>query len=215
MKKNVTAAKITEEYIKSTAADVIEASEKVKTAANLYLEDVVSREKALDEQAKEYSNQIEIKTKERKKLAEQVTDLASRGKIEEAADGDVQLETLDNELARLKRKLKLLQSTTLKGDADLYKEMKNALDKVAELQQEHKLYIRALVPVVEEEMKRLERIKKELWWEAERNYIGGNFDKVERHYHDLDRKEREAKEKEAELRKEEAKKKGGTYYVFA
>ena len=198
--KKITAAEITPEFIEEQAAEIKEIAQKAKEAADAYMADLDQRKAALEKQAAEYREQIEAKKKQRKALAGKINDLSSRGMIDEAAEADVELEALDKAITTLERKLKLVSTAELKGDPKLYKAAQEANASMVAGQPVYRQNMRHLRAIVEAEMERLEKIKKELWYAEDRNhgyYAGNAFEKVDRHYRDLDRIEREAKERAA------------------
>lgn len=198
--KKISAGEINAEFITAQAGEWQAAADKAKAAAEAYLTDLEARKAALEKQAAEYRAQIESKKKQRKALAGKINDLSSRGMIDEAAEADVELETLDKAITTLERKLKLVSTAELKGDPKLYKAAQVANAAMLACQPVYKQNMRDLRAIVEAEMERLEKIKKELWYAEDRNhgyYAGNAFEKVDRHYRDLDRIEREAKERAA------------------
>ena len=198
--KKIIAAEITPEFIEDQAAEIKELAKKAKEAADAYMADLDQRKAALEKQAAEYREQIEAKKKQRKALAGKINDLSSRGMIDEAAEADVELEALDKAITTLERKLKLVSTAELKGDPKLYKAAQEANASMVAGQPVYRQNMRDLRAIVEAEMERLEKIKKELWYAEDRNhgyYAGNAFEKVDRHYRDLDRIEREAKERAA------------------
>ena len=198
--KKIIAAEITPEFIEDQAAEIKELAKKAKEAADAYMADLDQRKAALEKQAAEYREQIEAKKKQRKALAGKINDLSSRGMIDEAAEADVELEALDKAITTLERKLKLVSTAELKGDPKLYKAAQEANESMVAGQPVYRQNMRDLRAIVEAEMERLEKIKKELWYAEDRNhgyYAGNAFEKVDRHYRDLDRIEREAKERAA------------------
>ena len=198
--KKITAAAITPEFIEEQAAEIKELAQKAKEAADAYMADLDQRKAALEKQAAEYREQIEAKKKQRKALAGKINDLSSRGMIDEAAEADVKLEALDKAISTLERKLKLVSTAELKGDPKLYKAAQESNSAMVAGQPVYKQAMRDLMAIVEAEMERLEKIKRELWHAVDRNhcyYSSNAFEKVDRHYRDLDRIEREAKERAA------------------
>ena len=198
--KKITAAEITPEFIEEQAAEIKEIAQKAKEAADAYMADLDQRKAALEKQAAEYREQIEAKKKQRKALAGKINDLSSRGMIDEATEADVKLEALDKAISTLERKLKLVSTAELKGDPKLYKAAQESNAAMVAGQPVYKQAMRDLMAIVEAEMERLEKIKRELWHAVDRNhgyYASNAFEKVDRHYRDLDRIEREAKERAA------------------
>ena len=94
--KKINAAEITPEFIGEQAAEIKGLAQKAKEAADVYMADLDQRKAALEKQAAEYRAQIEAKKKQRKALAGKINDLSSRGKIDEAAEVDVELESWED-----------------------------------------------------------------------------------------------------------------------
>ena len=198
--KKITAAEITPEFIEEQAAEIKELAQKAKEAADAYMADLDQRKAALEKQAAAYQEQIESKKQQRKVLAGKINDLSSRGMIDKAAEADAELETLDKTISTLERKLKLVSTAELKGDPKLYKAAQESNAAMVAGQPVYSQHIRDLQAIVKAERERLEKIEKELWYAEDRNhgyYAGNAFEKVDRHYRDLDRIEREAKERAA------------------
>lgn len=217
-KENIVAAEITSELIEGQAVDIKALAQKAKDAADAYLADLKEREAALEKQAIDYRAQIESKKNQRKALAGKINDLSSRGKIDEAAEADMELEALDKSISTLERKLKLVSTAELKGDPKLYKAAQEAHAAMVAGQPAYSQHMRDLRAIVKAERERLEKIEKELGSAADRNhgyYAGVAFEKVERHYRDLDRIEREAKERAAAERAAAEKEKGSSRFIFA
>lgn len=208
MDKQITAGEINAEFIEEQAAEIKELAQKAKEAADAYMTDLDQRKAALEKQAAEYREQIEAKKKQRKALAGKINDLSSRGKIDEAAEADVKLEALDKVISTLERKLKLVSTAELKGDPELYKAAKEAHNNMLAAQPTYRDNIQELLYTANREISRLEKIAKELDYARDRKhgyYADNAFTKVDRHFRDLDRLEREAKEKaEAERKAAEA-----------
>lgn len=215
--REVTAAEITEEYIEAQTEEIKGLAEKAQEAAAAYMADLDQRKAALEKQATEYREQIEVKKKQRKALAGKINDLSSRGMIDEAAEADLELEALDKTISTLERKLKLVSTAELKGDPKLYKTAQEANTAMVAGQPVYKQNMRDLRAIVEVEQKRLEKMAKELWYVQDRNYgyyANNAFEKVNRHFHDLDRAEREAAERAAADRKARETEKRATRYTM-
>ena len=135
---------------------------------------------------------------ERKDLAANVNDLASRCDLDAAEAAEVKLEELDKSIASLSRKIRLINSAELKGDPELYRAAKVAHDAAEAHRQPYRQRIGELRSIVKEEIKRLEAVDQELYRAVDRNpgrFANNNFEKVDRHYHDLDKKGKEAAER--------------------
>ena len=124
------------------------------------------------------------------------------------------LETMDKEIVKLGRKLRLLQNAEVKGDPALYKAAKAAQDAVTAERTKYIETIRAFDSTVRDEKKRLEDMERELrYTHPESVGLGADdeFTKVDRHFRDLDRAQREAKEK-AEAERAAAARNANTIY---
>lgn len=202
--ENITAADITGEFISAQAREWQAAADKAKAAADAYLADLETRKAALAEQAAVYQTELNKLSTDRKKLAAKVTDLSSRGKIDKAAEADAELETLDKSISVLSRKIRLVNTAELKGDPTLYQAARAAYSAAEAERTPYRVKIDALQQIVESELERLKSMQRELHYARDRNpgyYANAVFDKVNRHYLDLDRLKREAAEKAAAERK--------------
>lgn len=212
-KENITAADITGEFISAQAGEWQAAADKAKAAADAYLADLETRKAALAEQAAVYQNELNKLSADRKKLAAKVTDLSSRGKIDKAAEADAELETLDKSISVLSRKIRLVNTAELKGDPTLYQAARAAYSAAEAERTPYRVKIDALQQIVESELERLKSMKRELHYARDRDpgyYANAVFDKVNRHYLDLDRLKCEAAEKAAAER-QAAEKEAGAY----
>jgi len=202
--KKISAGEINAEFITAQAGEWQAAADKAKTAAEAYLTDLETRKAALAEQAAGYKTELATLTAQRKKLAAKINDLSSRGQIDEAAEVDTELEALDKVIAALERKLRLVSTAELKGDPKLYSAAKAAHDAAEAERTPYRESIATLQQIVKAEIERLESIQNELGYAMNRDpgqYAASTFTKVDRHYRDLDRLEREAAEKAAAERK--------------
>ena len=209
--ENIIAADINDEFITAQAGKWQVAADKAKAASETYLKDLEMRKTALTKQAVSYQAELSQMNAKREKLAAKVNDLSSRGKIDKAAEADAELEALDKMIATLERKLRLVNTAQLKGDAELYEAAKTAHEACEAEREPYRLTINALRNIVEAEIKRLEKVKHELFYARERDpgcYAGQAFAKVERHYQELDRKEREAEERKAAAQRGDEMKRG-------
>lgn len=215
--REVTAAVIDAAFIEEQAAQWKEAAGKAMEAAEAYLSDVQSRKDTLQTQQQEYDAALNKIKKERAEIAARIVDLSSRGQIEEAAEDDAYLETLDREIAGIGRKLKVLSVADSKGDANLYKAATAAFEAMEPHRVTYRERIGALQQIVSMESARLEAISKELYYAMSRNHGQHAADKYNlayRHFHDLDRKDREAAEKAAADRKAQEKESRNTRYTI-
>lgn len=209
--------KIDSVFIDEQAADWKTAAAEVDKAAAAYMDDVERRTSTLQAQAKEYQNEKNALTKERESLVAKIADLSSRGDIDAAAEADVKLEALDQKIHALGRKLKIVNSATPKGDPQLYAAAQAAHEAMEAERAPYKQRIDELTTAVDAEIKRLDAIKRELSfkWDTDHGYYAAQkWHKVDRHYRDLDRIEREAEEKAAAERKAQAAAAGHTRYTF-
>lgn len=217
MDKQITAGEINAEFITAQAGEWQAAADKAKVAAEAYLTDLETRKAALTEQAAGYKTELSTLTTQRKKLAAKINDLSSRGQIDEAAEADAELETLDKSISTLERKLRLVSTAELKGDPELYKAAKAAHDAAEAERGPYRAKIDNLQQIVKAELERLESMQRELHYARDRDpgrIANSVFEKVNRHYLDLDRLEREAAEKAAAERKAAEAERGSTRRSF-
>lgn len=217
MDKQITAGEINAEFITAQAGEWQTAADKAKTAAEAYLTDLETRKAALAQQATGYQTELAKLYAKRKELAAKVNDLSSRGMIDEAAEVDTELEALDKSIATLERKLKLVSTAELKGDPKLYIAAKAAHDAAEAERTPYRESIATLQQIVKAEIERLESIQTELGYAMNRDpgrFAANAYEKVDRHYRDLDRLEREAKEKAAAERKAAEAERGSTRRSF-
>lgn len=215
--REITAAEITEEYIEGQQADWKSAAGKAMEAAEAYLSDVQSRKATLHAQKQEYEAALNKNKQERADIAARIVELSSRGQIEEAAEDDTYLETLDREIAGIGRKLKVLSAADPKGDANLYKAAKDAYDVMGDHRTTYRERIGELQQIISMEIARLEAISKELSFAMDRDpgqYAANKYNLVYHHFHDLDRKDREAAERAVADRKAKEKEKRATRYTM-
>lgn len=213
----ITAGEINAEFITAQAGKWQAAADKAKVAAETYLTDLETRKAALTEQAAGYKAELSTLTTQRKKLAAKINDLSSRGQIDEAAEADAELETLDKSISTLERKLRLVSTAELKGDPELYRAAKAAHDAAEAERAPYRAKIDTLQQIVKAELERLENIKRELDYARNRDpgYIANStFEKVDRHYRDLDHLAREAAEKAAAERKAAEAERGSFHRSF-
>ena len=213
----ITPTAITSEYIATMTEDWDAAAKKAMEAADLYLADVQNRQHALAEQAKQYEVRLCEMRDERKKLAATVNDLSSRCDFDAAEKAELQLETLDKDIASLSRKVRLVNSAELKGDPELYRAAKAAHDAAEAHRLPYRQRMGELHSIVKDEIKRLEAVEKEIPYATNRNpgqFANDRFEKVDRHYRELDRIEQEYREKAEAERKAQEAQRGHTRYVF-
>lgn len=201
--KKITAAAINKDRIESEAADLRNAAENLKEAARAYFVDLDTRKTALAKQVADYQDVFDDALEQRRALAATIADLTSRGQIDEAASEYEKLEAMDKEIAKISRKLRLVQNAEVKGDPKLYQAAKAAQDAVHTERSKYIETIRDFNNTVQVEKKRLEDLERELKY-TRPECVGlasdDEFTKVDRHYKNLDRKEQEAKEKEKAAR---------------
>lgn len=216
--REITASVITAAFIEEQAAEWKEAAGKAMEAAEAYLSDVQSRKSTLQTQQREYDAALNKIKKERAEIAARIVELSSRGQIEEAAEDDAYLETLDREIAGIGRKLRVLSVADPKGDAKLYKAAKDAYDAMGNHRLPYIDRIAELYDIVTTEIKRLEAMKEELSRARSRDYgyyAANEYNRAHRHFHDLDRKEKEAEEKRIAEYQAAQKEHGSVRYVHA
>ena len=210
-------SEINAEFIDKQAATWVTAAAEVARTADAYLADIDGRKQTLQAQAREYQTELDTAKKERDATAAKIADLSSRGEIDAAAAEDVKLEEIDKRLNTLERKLRIVKSADPKGDPKLYTAAQEAYAAMTAKRAPYVQRIDELSAAVTAEIDRLEAVKKEL--SRKRNadpgyYAGAKFEKVTRHFRDLDRLEREAKEKATAERKAQAAAAGHTRYTF-
>lgn len=196
--QKVKAGEITAEIIDQQGAAWKQAVEDAKTASTAYMQDLESRKAALANRAAEYRKEVDDLHNTRKMRAAEVNDLTSRGRFDEAAEVEVEVEKLDATISMLERKLRLINSAEMRGDADCYEAAKQAHEKAEALRNN---CIEALSLLHQSAQTEVSRLK------AHMNKISNltryvqsygpddGFHKVDQHFRDLDRIEREAHEK--------------------
>ena len=216
MKQNIIAAEINAEFITAQAGEWQAAADKAKAAAEAYLTDLETRKATLEEQAAEYSAELAQLHEQRKNLSATINDLASRGRVDEVLGLDAEMESLCKSIETIERKICILGKAKLKGDPELYNAAKAAYEAAEAERAPYRENISALQQIVKEEIDRLEKVERELSSAISRDfvyYVARTFEKVNRHYLDLDRREREAKEKAESERKAAEKEARRTYVV--
>lgn len=191
---------ITEELLAAQAEQLTAAQETANAAFTAYHDDLNTRRQALEQQADQYSAQIKVLRSQSAELSAQVNDLSSRGEIDAAAEADAQLEAVEREISTLERKKRLAGAVDLKGDGNLYQAAKDAMDI---LTREHESYydlMGQIRSVALAERERLSKIADEVAWKMryQSQCLGQEtkaFEKVERHFHELDRNEKEQRER--------------------
>lgn len=204
MKQNTIAAEINAEFITAQAGAWQAAADKAKVAAEAYLTDLETRKAALAQQAAGYRAELDQLHAQRESLAATINDLTSRGQVDEVLPLDAELETVCKSISLMERKISILGMAKLKGDPELYQAAKAAHDAAEAERTPYRASIATLQQIVKTEIERLESIQKELGYAMNRDpgqYAANTFTKVDRHYRDLDRLEREAADKAAAERK--------------
>jgi predicted nucleic acid-binding Zn-ribbon protein len=217
-KTTITAEMITKDFIKEQAADWEAAAAQAVATATVYLSDVQERRDTLRQQAQAYQKAVDTAKKKRAAMASKIVDLSSRGAIEEAAELDVEVEEQDRSISSLERKLRIVNVATPKGDSKLYSTAKDAHDAMEAQSIPYIKRIDRLVGIVDREIKRLGEIKDELRFARSKNCgleAGRKYEQVYRHYHDMDRIEREDKEKREAERKAQEEKDRHTVHVLS
>lgn len=210
-------AEITIEFITTQSEDWNNSAAEAVAAADAYLADIAERKNTLEAQAQEYQTQADKLKAQRKTLAAKIVDLSSRGEIDAAAEADAKLEELDKKISLLSRKLKICNSADLKGDPELYAAAKAAHDAMEAHRDPYKQRIDQLSHIVSEEIARLEKIQRELPYKrmADPGRVANSeWEKVNRHFHELDRAEKKADERMAAERKAVSETAGHTRYTY-
>ena len=215
--KKIIAAEIDLDFITAQEESWRAAADAAQKAADAYNADLATRRAALTQQATSYQTELAKLNAARKALAAKINDLSSRGMIDEAAEIDTELEALDKSIAALERKLRLVSTAELKGDPKLYSAAKAAHDGAEAERTPYRESIANLQQIVKAEIERLESIQNELGYAMNRDpgqYAASTFTKVDRHYRDLDRLEREAAERAAAERKAAERERGAIRQSF-
>ena len=196
--QEIKAGEITAEIVEQQGSAWKQAVEDAKAAAAAYMEDLESRKAALARRAEEYRAQAEEQRAARNKTAAQVTDLTSRGRFDEAAAAESEVEKLDGSISMLERKLRLVNSAELAGDPGCYEAAKHAHGAAEEARNAYSDALSHLYATARAEVSRLREIMTRITNLS--NYVHNyapddGFHKVDRHFRDLDRIERESKER--------------------
>lgn len=196
--KEIRAGEITAEIIEQQADAWKKATEEAKEASGAYTADLEARKAALVQRAAEYQKQIEDLGVARKKRAEEVNDLTSRDRFDEAVEAEFQVERLDRTITMLERKIQLVSSAEMKGDSGCYGVAKQAHEKAENERQKCADALSQLYHTAQTEISRLREILTRI--SNMSSYVRSygpddGFDAVDRHFRDLDRIEREARER--------------------
>ena len=215
--QEIKAAEITADVINQLADTWDQAVENAKSASAAYTEDLECRKAALVKRADEYQAQAEKQKATRNKAAAQVADLTSRGRFDEAAAAESEVEEMDKALSMLERKLRLVNSAELAGDPACHEAAKQAHEAAEAAKKVYEDALSHLYNTAQAEVSRLREIMGKIsnltnWV---RNYAPDDgFQKVDRHFRDLDRIEREAKERwQAEQDAKKSERKGITHVI--
>lgn len=215
--QEITAREITAEIVGQQGSVWKQAVEDAKAAAEAYMQDLESRKAALAKRAEEYQAQAEEQKTARNRAAAEVTDLTSRGRFDEAAVAECEVEKLDNSISMLERKLRLVNSAEMKGDSGCYEAAKQAHEAAEEARNTYSEALSHLYATAQAEVSRLHEIMTRIsnLTNYVRNYAPDDgFQKVDRHFRDLDRIERETKERwQAEQDAKRTERKGITQVV--
>jgi len=216
-KKNITAAEINADFIAAQLKNYEAAAANATEKITAYFADLESRKAILTEQGDKIAEELHQLTTKREKMAADITDLSSRGMIDEAADLIADIEELNATISTMERKQKLISTTELKGDPELYKAAKAAQEAAEAERVPYITNIDALDKIVDAERERLESVSRELRFARDRNparYAAAAFEKVNRHFYDLDRKDRELAAKAAAAREAEKKAAGAVSHTI-
>ena len=196
--KEIAAGEITAEIIDHQADAWKQAVEDAKKASAVYMDDLSSRKAALANRAAEYQKEADNLRNTRKVKAATVNDLTSRGRFDEAAEVEVEVERLDAAISMLERKLRLINSAEMRGDSSCYEAAKQAHEKAEALRNNCIDALSLLHQSAQAEVSRLkEHMNKisNLTRYVQSYGPDDGFCNVDRHFRDLDRIEREAREK--------------------
>ena len=216
--QEIKAGEITAEIVEQQSSAWKQAVEDTKAAAAAYIQDIENRKAALAKRAAEYQSQADELRTARNKAADQVADLTSRGRFDEAAAAECEVEKLDNSISMLERKLRLVNSAEMKGDPGYYKAAKQAHETAEEARSVYNDALSHLYTTAKAEVSRLREVMDRIsnLLNYVRNYAPDDgFHKVDRHFRDLARIEREAKERwQAEQDAKKNQRKGNTQVVI-
>lgn len=196
----LTPAELTKDMVSEAHKEWSNTGDTARKAAKAYFDDLEQRKAALQKQADEYRAQIEKWRGQRKALATKVIDLSSRGLIDKAAEVDARMEKLDNKISTTERKLRLVDAAEPKGDPKLYQAAKTAMEAMAAEETQFNSFVGSIATIANAEKNRLSEITALI--SNLRCYGGGHaqnaaadFKRVDRHFRELDRLEREARER--------------------
>lgn len=186
---------VTAESINQLAAPWRTALGKSTAASVEYSDDLKHRKFELATQAHNIHGQILKLNGQQNALFDKINDLYSRGEFDAASKEEVQLEAVEKEIAALTKKLDIVSSTELKGTPYLYEAAKAAHEAAEAAKDACAEDLRATADILSEEIQRLKGLLNRAC-----NIITGEmqyhpddgFSRVHRHFHELDRHEREA-----------------------
>ena len=213
--EKITATQIDTAFIDAQQETWKAAAEVAQETANAYMTDLETRKAALAQQAAGYRAELDQLHAQRESLAATINDLTSRGQVDEVLPLDAELETVCKSISLMERKISILGMAKLKGDPELYQAAKAAHDAAEAERTPYRASIATLQQIVKAEIERLERIQTELGYAMNRDpgqYAANTFTKVDRHYRDLDRLEREAADKAAAERTAAEQERGSYRY---
>lgn len=175
-----------------------EAQAELRTASNLYLQDLETRKNNLSEQTEKIKTEVDKLTALSVQLKDQINDAVSRVKLDEAAELEEKYDKTNEKIEILKKKLAIAEGAELKGDKELYKAAKKAKEKAEKMLGEYKLKMFNMQADCKRCIKQLEEIEKTA---DEKN----RFARLENYEYDRVWKHFNAKllEEEARKRKEE------------
>ena len=190
--KTITAAEISMDMVAVALDPCKAAAEDAKAAIRAYWDDVESREAELKKQAGEYQAQIDTLTAQRKKLAAKMNDLSSRGQIDAAAAADAKMEEIDRTITTLQRKVRIINTAEMRGDADLYNAAEKAFQAMIDQYENDKKNLWELSCIATDERNRLNEIiasvNSRLQYGLEVNAFAapvfGAFTKLSNHYNE-------------------------------
>lgn len=196
----LTPAELTRDMVSEAHKKWSDTSDTARKAAKAYFDDLAQRKAALQRQADEYRAQIEQWRGQRKVLAAKVIDLSSRGLIDKAAEVDTRMEKLDKNISATERKLRLVDAAEPKGDPKLYQAAKTAMEAMDAEKMQFNSFVDGIATIAKAEKDRLSEITALIsnlccYGGGHAQNAAADFKRVDRHFRELDRLEREATER--------------------
>jgi len=220
---------ITEETIAAQRAELDEKQAATVESCKAYLADIEIKQGRIKAQADKYAEELAKLEALEKKQGAAVAQAVAKGDQGKAEKAEADLDATVEKIAALKKKRNIMTGATAKGEAKLYADAKKAMEATDEAAKAYRLHLEQLRSAAEKEAERLGKIAKELGYKLGYGAYGyggrtdyasaarSEYNKVNRHFNDLDRKEAEARKaaaERAEAEKAEAEAKRNRF-VFA